>query len=55
MENRKRKKRKKKRRKKFGGGEETVANITVEEVDIDDEGQEISPLNPMVKKKGKKK
>ncbi|CAI2382834.1 unnamed protein product [Moneuplotes crassus] len=53
---RKRKKRKKKRRKKIGGGEETIANITVEEVDLDDvEEPDGKPLNPVVKKKGKKK
>lgn len=52
----KRKKRKKRRRKKIGGGEETIANITVEEVDIEDmETPDGKPLNPPQKKKGKKK
>jgi hypothetical protein len=52
---RKRKKKKKIRRKKAGGGEETIGDITIDDVYIDEEtGKEI-PLNPPVKKKVKKK
>jgi hypothetical protein len=52
---RKRKKKKKKRRKVAGGGEETIGDITIDDVYIDEEtGKEI-PLNPPVKKKIKKK
>ena len=58
----KRKKRKKKKRKKLGGGEETIANITIDEVDIDETPLETVPeekkdikLNPPPKKKKVKK
>ena len=50
----KKKKKKKKKRKKLGGGEETIANITIDEADIQEEQKEI-PLNPLQKKKHKSK
>ena len=54
----KRKKKKKKKRKKMGGGEETIANITVDEVSIDqkEEMEEKSrKLNPPKKRHKKPK
>lgn len=62
---RKRKKKKKKKRKKIGGGEETIANITIDEVFVDEEPENPPPpaevqspselkLNPAKKKKVKK-
>ena len=52
----KKKKKKKKKRKKIGGGEETIANITIDEVDVQQvEEQTDIKLNPVHKKKSKSK
>ena len=53
---RKKKKKKKKKRKKIGGGEETIANITIEEVNEEEESEVNQiELNPVQKKKKKHK
>ena len=53
---RKKKKKKKKKRKKIGGGEETIANITIGEVDEEEESETNQiELNPLQKKKKKHK
>lgn len=52
---RKKKKKKKKKRRKIGGGEETIANITIDEVSVEeDQVKKDLDLNPPQKKKKKK-
>jgi hypothetical protein len=55
MEKRRGNKKKKKKRRLVGGGEETIANITIDDRSMDEDGIANNiDLNPMVKKKVKK-